>query len=496
MSVAPRLTIRVALIVAMGVVVLILTSGGGGYDVRFVVSDAEGLQAGSPVRIADVNAGTVNSVSLNRSDQIVVDARLNSDEAPVGRDASASIQSLNLLGQDYVSISKGDVSDPAPSGYEIPSSHVAYSTDLNHVLGVLDPDTRARLAVLLNEAGIALSGQRGDVSLLLGELPHSLSGLNELLSQLVSDNVTLGRLIDHGDRFITAVTDQRSHFVDLLSTLGRASKTVASRQVELSQTLARAPGMLSTARSFLASLQTATLPLGAAARNLSATSQPLVSALDAIGPFTSAARPTLALATQDAPLLARLGEQATPVIDRTAAFAGTLARFTAISSPAVGVMNDSEDNIISILDNWSHAIQYQDSLSHYFRGEPAGTGDLLYSLVDRLLAAEGKAPAGYGRAAPARARPVTATKPTPASQSAPTPAAGSPGGLVQGLAGVVRSGLNGLLGSGVVSKVGGVLHTVVSGHRAPGGSSSNGQPAQGNQLGQKLAGLLGYLLGR
>ncbi|MHB8693629.1 MAG: MlaD family protein [Solirubrobacteraceae bacterium] len=496
MTVPPRCIVRAAVLVAIAVAVLILTSGGSGYDLRFVVGDAQGLEPGSPVRIADVTAGTVRSVTLNRRDQVVVDVRLDSDQAPVGRDASVAIQSLNLLAQHYVSIVKGDVRDPAPSGFEIPSSRVSTSTNLNQVLGVLDPNTRPRLAIMLNEAGVALAGRRDDVSLLLGQLPHSLTGLNNLLNRLVSDNVTLQQLIAHGNRFIATVNAQRSHFVDLLHTLGRVSTNVASRQLALSDTLARAPGMLHTAQGFLASLQTATLPLGAAARNLSATAQPLISTIDAVAPFTNAAVPTLHIASQNAPLLTRLGVQATPVLDRAGAFARTLAGFTAASGPATEVLNSSVDNTISILENWSHAIQYRDSLSHYFRGEPAGTGDLLYSVVDRLLAAAGTAPAGYRRPAPARPRPAATATASPAPQSGSSSAPVSPGGVVKGLSGIVSSILG---GGGVVSKVTGGLQSLLGGHSGGGSGPSGGRPAQPTKPGppaQKLAGLLNYLLGR
>jgi phospholipid/cholesterol/gamma-HCH transport system substrate-binding protein len=500
MTVPPRFIVRAAVLVSIGVVVLILTSGGSGYDLRFVVGDAQGLEPGSPVRIADVTAGTVRSVTLNRRDQVVVDVRLDGDQAPVGRDASVAIQSLNLLAQHYVSIDKGHVRDPAPSGFEIPSSRVGYSTNLNQVLGVLEPNTRARLAIMLNEAGVALAGRRDDVSLLLGQLPHSLTGLTNLLNRLVSDNVTLQQLIDHGDRFINTVNAQRSQFVGLLHTLGRVSTTVASRQQQLSETLGRAPGMLHTAQGFLASLQAATLPLGAAARNLSATAQPLLSTIDAVAPFTNAAVPTLHIASQDAALLTQLGVQATPVLERAGGFATTLAGFTAASGPATSVLNDSEDNIISILENWSHAIQYRDALSHYFRGEPAGTGDLLYSLVDRLMAAAGKAPAGYRRPAAARPRPAATAPLSPAPQSGHSTAPVTPGGLVRGLGGIVSSGLGAVLGSGgVVSKLAGGLQGLLAGHGGRGSAPSGGQPAQPAPPappGQKLAGLLNYLLGR
>jgi hypothetical protein len=254
--------------------------------------------------------------------------------------------------------------------------------------------------------------------------------------------------------------------------------------------------MLRTTQSFLANLQATAPPLGSAARNLTATAGPLLTTLTQVQPFTTSAVPTLHIASDDAPPLSQLGEQATPVLTRTARFASTLDQFAGISGPATGTLDLSEDNTIAILENWSHAIQYRDTLSHYFRGEAAGTGDLLYSLVDRLMAAAGHAPAGYRRPAAKRV-PAPSSSPAPSAPASVTsPSSGnppqtSPGGLVQGIGAVVNSGLNGVLGgaNSATGKLAGVLKAVLGGQ----GSGGQAPPAQ---PGQKLSGLLGYLLGR
>lgn len=490
-------------VIAVIVVAVLISGSSSGYDVRFIMSDAQGIRQGTSVRIGDVSAGTVHSITLNKRDQVVVDARLDSDKGPVGKNASVSVEALNLLAQRYLAIKKGNVQDPAPSGYLLPSSRVTVSTNLEQVLSTLDANTRDRLGLLLNEAGIALSGRRGDVSLLLGQLPHTLSAMNDLLGRLVSDNATLGAVIDHGDRFITAMNTQRGQFVNLIDTLGKVSASLGSRQQELATTLARAPGMLRTTQAFLADLRDTTVPLGPAADNLSATAGPLVGTLRELRPFTDAATPTLRQATDDAPALTRLGQQATPVIARAAGTARALSVFSDASGQAAPTLNSSEDNIFAILDNWSHAIQYRDALSHYFRGEPAMTSDTVQSVIDRLMAANGHPPAAGAshRRAPAKAS-VPAHTPAPSGSPATNPVA-AVGGLLNGVLGGVKkalpNGVGALLGGAgktlgsvgaLLGKTGKSLGDAAAALHLGGGSGPKKPPAQ------NLSALLNYLLGR
>src|SRR5947207_2837553 len=78
-------------------------------------------------------------------------------------------------------------------------------TDLDQVLDVLDQNTRARLAVLLNEAGQAFTGRRQDFGDLLNQLPSALSDGTALLGQLVNDNHSLASLITNSNGFVGQV---------------------------------------------------------------------------------------------------------------------------------------------------------------------------------------------------------------------------------------------------------------------------------------------------
>jgi len=408
---APRLVLAALAAVALAVLAVTLPGGDDPYRFKLVLDNANGLRKGTSVRVGDIDAGKVRDVRLGNGDKVLVDVDLDPGEGPIGRDARVAVSSLNLLGQRFLSLDKGNVDRPAPSGVTLASSRVGESTDLDQVLNSLDSSTRARLGILLNEAGLALTGRKDDVRLLIGELPSTLPEITTLLERLTADNRSLGQVVDHGDRFIARLNSRRRDLLDLLDSARETSATFATKRRQLEATLAQAPGMLRTTQTLLADVRQTSAPLGPAARNLVKTAAPLESTLKSLKPFTKAVDPVLDEARDVSPSLTRLATGATPVIRSAATTAGKLDQFATSAKPATATLNDSVGNLIAILDNWSRALQYRDSLSHTFRGEPSITSNTVESLVDRLMGPPAKKRK--------KARPGPALRPPEAKDNAP-----------------------------------------------------------------------------
>jgi virulence factor Mce-like protein len=408
---------------ALAVLLVVIQSGGNSpYVIRVKLADAVGLRPKSPVMIGGVPAGTIN-LHLGRGDQVIAELDLDRSQAPVGRDASVAIAAVNFLGQKEAELTRGNVSDPAPSGYVIPASRVTVSTDLDQVLDVLDPSTRARLAIMIDEAGTALTGRRADFSSLLKQLPPVLQDANTLLSQMVSDNHTLADLVTSSDQFVTQIAGQRTQLSGMIGAVGQASVTVAARRQQLAQTLARAPGTLATLQSFLTKLKATTVPLGPAAGQIATTAPYLAQTLAQVGGFQTAARPALTAATAVAPQLTQLANGATPVLVQANPVVGALAHFSSALGPVSGILNHSVDNLLAVVDNWARAIQFRDGLSHVFRGQGGVTVDTLQSVINRLLAGNS---AHARHQAPSRATPnqgptPQGTQPSQAPSQPPAP---------------------------------------------------------------------------
>lgn len=430
------------------VLALILLTGGSSddYTVKVKLTDALGLRNGSKVVVGGVTVGRVH-LSLAGDDE--VDARLTIDRryAPIGKDASAAVTSVNLLGEKSLQLDPGNRSDPAPSGSTLAAAKVTPSTDLDQVLDVLDTGTRARLTILVNAAGQAFTGRRADFASILETLPNGLRNGTDLLTRVNGEHRTLSDLVARSDRFIATLTKNRGELADTLDTFGRAAQTAETRRPQLRQTLRELPGTLQTAQVFLNDLRSTALPLGPAARQLSGVAGPLDDTLAEIAPFTKAATPTLDRAVAVSPALTRLADGATPVLRKAVPTLQTLASFSSALEPISAMLNRSADNIIGVASNWAHAIQGRDSLSHVFRAEVAVTPQTVEQLVDRLLAMQ--AARSTGRKRPDRAgrvRTPTGRRPADAVKHALDPARKALGS-VKKLTDPVTSTIDGVLDS-------------------------------------------------
>jgi phospholipid/cholesterol/gamma-HCH transport system substrate-binding protein len=427
---SPRNLIPAALGLA-GVIVAILVIAGSGadpYRVRLQMGNAAGLTDGSPVAIGGVDVGKVK-LHFDRRDRVIADLEIDRDHAPISRDATAAVSAVNLLGRKRVDlITRLHPLHPAPSGFTIAPANVTVSTDLDQVLNVLTPQTRTRLAVLLNEAGNAFAGRKIDVNDLLRTTPPSLAAASTLLNEVVHDNTTLARVLEHSDRFVSEVTARRRSLTALIDTGGQTAAALASRRHALRATLAGAPQTLSTLNRFLGELQQTAAPLGGAARELSRSAPELGQTLAAVEPFRKAADPTLRRATDVAPALTRLADGATPVLRRANPTAASLSTLAKNLDPVSSILDRSSDNIIAILHNWSRAIQFRDGASHVFRGQPSVTAETLTSIIDRMMAAQPSAKAKRRGAAPARVKtPSARPSAAPATPAGNAPTERAPG---------------------------------------------------------------------
>ena len=478
-----RLALPAALVAAV-VVVVVLVSGGGGYTVRVQLNNADGLRDGAQVKIGGVPVGSVSSLGLGQDD--VVEARLTLDSGHrVTTMASAAIVPSDLLGSMYVQLTPG-TGTPQPSGATIPASRVTYPVQLDQVLNVLDANTRARLGILIDEAGTALTGRGVDFNQLLTLLPQDFSDGSRMLGQVVSDNHTLADLIAHANAFIADLTPQRSELIALIHAAGRTMTTTAARQADLRAILAKAPSTLASAQRFLAELRQTAEPLKPAAQAITLAAPRLTTTLDQLPGFQRAAQPALSTAVRAAPLLGELGTQAAPVIEAAQPTARELASFTHSSGTFSTVAGASIDNALGLIEGWARSIQTSDDIGHVFHGRALVGAEFLRSLL-------GSATTTLSTPSrPAHSAPAASTH-TPTAASKTTTPAASPVAKVLGGLGQTLSGLGQKvsgLGQKVIGGVGQLLGDLgVTGHA---GSTGTGSTGAGGV--SKLGALLGYLL--
>jgi phospholipid/cholesterol/gamma-HCH transport system substrate-binding protein len=380
-------SLRALITAALGTVAIvaavILIGGDSPYRMAVQLSTANGLRDGSQVKIGGVGVGKIESLELGPGDAVIAKLALD-HSVRVGRGAAARVVTSNLLGSKFIELRPGDTRTPQPSGSVIPANRVSYPVDLDQVVNVLDGDTRARLQILIDEAGAGLTGRRADWSQTLRVLAPTLADADRVVATLTQDNNSLAHALATGSRFVSRLSGERRQLSRLVQVAGTAMRTTADRRRALARTLQDAPGTLTEARAFLADLQATAVPLGPAARALRDSAPALTATLAELPAFQRAADPTLRQASTTAPALTQLAQRATPVLREAVPTLSTVAQFSRTLAPVSKTLRVSIDDTLGLVEGWGRAIQTRDRLGHVFRGRAAVGVETFRSAIAKL----------------------------------------------------------------------------------------------------------------
>ena len=268
-----------------------------------------------------------------------------------------------------MSLNPGDPRRPLPAGSLIPPSRITVPTDLDQIVDVFNASTRERLAILINEMGIAVAGRRSDVSAILRQLPLSAVAGTKLLDQLVQDNHTLRDTVANSNQFIARINQQKGDLGRVIDAASGAASTAAQEAGNLSQTLIDAPQTLTTARRFLLSAGQTSLDLTPAAAQIGASAGPLNTLLTQVHPFEQAAVPALNKAASVAPELTELAVKGTPIIRQAVPTVSALSKIATLAKPLTHWAGLSVVDLLAAVQGWSSGLQFRDGLGHVFHAE-------------------------------------------------------------------------------------------------------------------------------
>jgi len=369
--------------------ILILGGSDNSYIVRAELKDAGGLRKNASVKIAGVPAGKVKEVKITKRDTAIAVMRLKKNAVPIGEGASMQVRPSDLLGEHYAALEPGDVSHPLPSNSLIPMTRTGTPVELDDIINILDPDTRTRLGILINELGIGLQGRGFDLNKLLAELPPNLEQARQLLAEVNSQNQTLKQLLVNADVNTVAMNSKRNDLGTLLDEAAGGLKGIADKRRDLGRTIENAPAALRELRATLGQLRSASVSLRPFAGDLQRAAAPLNETLKTLPSFASSATPTLRTATSVAPSLTRLGKQATPTVKRLRPTAKVLAQTL---GPAQNILDQLDvrgvDDILYFLENWSKGMKSRDALGHYVSAKVGFDTNTLLSAVESLNAGQ------------------------------------------------------------------------------------------------------------
>lgn len=201
------LALGLAIVLAFNVQAIPFLGGGPAYSAAF--TEAGGLGAGDDVRIAGVKVGEVDGVGLD-GDHVRVDFRVTGD-ATLGDQTGASVRIKTLLGDKYLSL-EPDGDGQLEEGSEIPLDRtvsvfdvVTAFSDLTEVNEGIDTDQLAQqLDVMATEFKDTPE-----------EVRASLDGLSRLSRTIASRDAELTSLLE-SSREVTAVLAGRDAELELL----------------------------------------------------------------------------------------------------------------------------------------------------------------------------------------------------------------------------------------------------------------------------------------
>jgi len=190
--------------------------GNHDYTLTAYFLSAEGLTQENDVVINGARVGKVLSVGVAADDgpshggaQVVM--AIDRGSAPLHRGTRATIRPKGLLGNPFVELTAGPSSGAAiASGGTLPLQDTASPVDLDQVMDLFDPQTRARIQTLTKEGGIALANRGSDLNLFLAALPAITQDASTVTDRIASQDQQLSALDVEFDRIaqMMAAEDQ------------------------------------------------------------------------------------------------------------------------------------------------------------------------------------------------------------------------------------------------------------------------------------------------
>jgi phospholipid/cholesterol/gamma-HCH transport system substrate-binding protein len=174
-----------------------------------VFTDVSSLKAGDSVRVAGVQVGSVNRVTLEPDNTVAVGFGADRDIV-LTSGTKAAVRYLNLVGDRYLELIDSPGSARIqPPGSVIPAERTQGALDLDLLLGGLKPVVQALNPQAVNALTSSLlqilNGQEGNVESLFGKtsaFANSLADNSQTVQQVIDNlNTVLATISKDGDKF-------------------------------------------------------------------------------------------------------------------------------------------------------------------------------------------------------------------------------------------------------------------------------------------------------
>ena len=180
-----------------------------------VFSNASGLRAGQFVRASGVEVGKVSKVELiDGGSQVKVDFDVDRS-LELFEETTASVRYLNLIGDRYMELKRGDSDKRLPAGGTIPIERTEPALDLDALIGGFRPVFRALDPDKVNSIAQSIitifQGQGGTINDILDQtasLTSALADRDQAIGEVIRNlNTVLDTTVKHQQQFDETVQD-------------------------------------------------------------------------------------------------------------------------------------------------------------------------------------------------------------------------------------------------------------------------------------------------
>lgn len=240
----------VAIIVVFGQVRFDRTTG---YSAIF--SSASGLRSGQFVRASGVEVGKVSSVKLiDGGSKVKVDFTVDRS-LPLFEGTTASIRYLNLIGDRYLDLKRGDSDKRLPAGGTIPVERTEPALDLDALIGGFRPVFRALDPDKINNIAQSIvtifQGQGGTINDILDQtasLTATLAERDQAIGEVIKNlNTVLDTTVKHQKEFDETVQNLEV----LITGLKNRADPIADSTVQISDAAGSLADLLANNRPLL-----------------------------------------------------------------------------------------------------------------------------------------------------------------------------------------------------------------------------------------------------
>ena len=224
-----------------------------GYSAIF--SNVSGLRAGQFVRASGVEVGKVSKVKLidgGSKAQVEFDVDRS---LPLFDGTTAAVRYLNLIGDRYLELKRGDSDKRLPAGGTIPLEHTEPALDLDALIGgfrplfrALDPDKVNNIAQSIITVFQGQGGTINDILDQTASLTSALADRDRAIGEVIKNlNTVLDTTVRHQQQFDQTVQD----FEKLITGLKNRADPIASSVAEISDAAGTVADLLSDNRPLL-----------------------------------------------------------------------------------------------------------------------------------------------------------------------------------------------------------------------------------------------------